>query len=47
MYSGELKRITFDFKWPSLEAVLIWLPTDKVIAKKNGVYTIQAEVYGN
>lgn len=47
MYSGELKRITFDFNGPSIEAVLDRLPTGEVIAVNNGVYTIQAEVYGN
>ncbi|MGN7402702.1 helix-turn-helix transcriptional regulator [Cytobacillus praedii] len=47
MYSGELKRITFDFKGPSLEAVLDRLPTGEIKAEKNGVYTVQAEVYGN
>ncbi|RUL51925.1 helix-turn-helix transcriptional regulator [Lysinibacillus antri] len=47
MYSGELKKITFNFSGASIEAVLDRLPTAEVIAEKNGVYTIKAEVYGN
>ncbi|MCF2647410.1 helix-turn-helix transcriptional regulator [Niallia circulans] len=47
MYSGELRKITFDFSGPSIEAVLDRLPTAEVIAEKNGIYTIEAEVYGN
>lgn len=47
MYSGELRKITFNFNGSSIEAVLDRLPTAKVIAEDNGVYTIEAEVYGN
>lgn len=47
MYSGELKRIMFEFKGPSLEAVLDRLPTAEIIGEKNGVYTICTESYGN
>jgi len=47
MYSGELRRIVFEFRGPSIEAVLDRLPTAEVVAEKNGVFTISTEVYGN
>ncbi|WP_145331122.1 YafY family protein [Paenibacillus xylanexedens] len=46
MYSGELMKIVFNFSGPSLEAVLDRLPTAEIISENNGIYTIQAEVYG-
>lgn len=47
MYSGKLKKFTFDFSGPSLEAVLDRLPTAKVIETKDKIYTITAECYGD
>lgn len=47
MYSGELRRIKFEFSGPSIEAVLDRLPTAEIIKEKNGVYTICTESYGN
>lgn len=46
MYSGELRKIMFEFNGPSIEAVLDRLPTAEIIGEKNGVYTIRAEAYG-
>ncbi|AVP65974.1 WYL domain-containing protein [Clostridium botulinum] len=46
MYSGELRKVIFEFKGPSTEAVLDRLPTAEIIGEKNGVYTIRAETYG-
>lgn len=46
MYSGELRKIIFEFNGPSIEAVLDRLPTAEIIGEKNGVYTIRAEAYG-
>ncbi len=46
MYSGELQRVTFEFRGPSLEAVLDRLPTAEIISDNDGVYKISAEVYG-
>lgn len=46
MYSGELQRVTFEFRGPSLEAVLDRLPTAEIISDNDGVYKICAEVYG-
>ncbi|MCY6356068.1 helix-turn-helix transcriptional regulator [Clostridium sp. ZS2-4] len=47
MYSGELRRIMFEFNGPSIESVLDRLPTAEIIGEKNGVYTICTESYGN
>jgi len=47
MYSGELRRIIFEFNGPSIEAVLDRLPTAEIVGEKNGVYTIRAEAYGD
>lgn len=46
MYSGELRKIIFEFNGPSIETVLDRLPTGEIIGEKNGVYTIRAEAYG-
>ncbi len=46
MYSGELKKVTFEYTGV-LEAMLDKVPTAKVISQKDGVYTITAESYGN
>ncbi len=47
MYSGELQRVKFDYSGPSIEAVLDRLPTAEILSKKDGCYTVSAEVYGN
>ena len=47
MYSGELRRVKFEYSGPSIEAVLDRLPTAEILSKKDGCYTIYAEVYGN
>ena len=47
MYSGKLKKITFEFSGPSLEAILAKLPTAKIINEKNRVYTISVKSYGD
>ncbi len=46
MYSGELKKITFEYTGV-LEAMLDKVPTARVVSEKDGVYTITAESYGN
>ena len=46
MYAGELRRVEFEFSGSSLEAVLDRLPTAKFKQEKDGVYIIEAEVYG-
>lgn len=47
MYSGEVRRVQFDYLGPSLEAVLDRMPTAKVIQQSNGKWRISAEVMGN
>lgn len=46
MYGGRLQKLQFKFRGESVEAVLDRLPTAKIIAEENGVYTIAAEVFG-
>lgn len=47
MYSGELRRVKFEYSGPSVEAVLDRLPTAEILVEKDGVYTVSAEVYGS
>lgn len=47
MYGGRLKKMLFKYSGLSLEMVLDKLPTAKVIAKENDIYSIEAEVYGD
>lgn len=46
MYPGPLRRVTFTYSGPSVEAVLDRLPTAQILEEKEGVYTITAEAYG-
>ncbi len=46
MYGGKLQRIKFDYKGNSIESILDRLPTAKIIAENDGVYTVSAEVFG-
>ena len=47
MHGGRLRKVKFKYKGLSLEAILDRLPTAKILDEDDGVYTIQAEVYGN
>jgi predicted DNA-binding transcriptional regulator YafY len=47
MYSGKLKRITFEFSGRSLEAILDRIPTAKVVEERDGCVVIQAEGFGD
>lgn len=47
MYSGELRRIKFEFSGPSIEPVLDRLPTAEIIEKRDETYVVKVEVYGN
>ncbi len=47
MYGGRLKRIKFKYFGCSVESILDRLPTAKIQAEEEGVYTISAEVFGN
>lgn len=46
MYGGKLQTVRFTYSGPSIEAVLDRLPTAKVTDEQDGVYTVQAEVFG-
>ena len=46
MYSGELKRVKFEYSGV-LEAMLDKVPTAKVISQKGKTYTMTAEAYGD
>lgn len=47
MWPGPLRKIRFEFTGPSVQAILDRIPTARVVEKKNGVYTLEAEVYGD
>lgn len=46
MYGGKLQRVTFKYSGLNVEAVLDRLPTAKILAEEDGIYTISAEVFG-
>lgn len=46
MFPGEERNIRFEFTGPSVQAILDRIPTARVVAKKNGVSTIEAMTYG-
>lgn len=46
MYGGELQRVKFKYHGVSIEAVLDRLPTAKILGEEEGVYTVEAEVFG-
>ena len=47
MTGGKLRRVRFEYSGLSIEAVLDRIPTAKILREEDGVYTIEAEVYGN
>lgn len=47
MYSGPLKWVKFECSELALEPVLDRLPTAKILKEKDGIYTIEAESYGD
>lgn len=47
MWPGKLRKIRFEFSGPSVQAVLDKLPTAKIIGRDDGIYLIEAEVYGD
>lgn len=46
MYPGVLRRVTFTYNGPSVEAVLDRLPTARILSHKDSIYTLTAEAYG-
>ena len=47
MFGGKLRRVKFQYSGLSVEAILDRLPTAKIVAEEDGVYTISAEVFGD
>ena len=47
MWLGKLRTIRFAFSGPSVQAVLDKLPTAKILERRDGVYILEAEVYGD
>ena len=46
MYGGRLQKVTFKYSGLDIDAVLDRLPTAKILAEEDGVYTVQAEAFG-
>ena len=46
MYGGRLQKVTFKYSGLDIDAVLDRLPTARILAEEDGVYTVQAEVFG-
>lgn len=47
MYSGELRRICFEYSGESVEAILDKIPTAEIIKTEGNTYTLRAECYGD
>ncbi|WP_294242349.1 helix-turn-helix transcriptional regulator [Pseudobutyrivibrio sp.] len=47
MYGGKLRKIRFRYKGYSVDAVLDRLPTAKILSEEDGIYRIEAEVFGD
>jgi hypothetical protein len=46
MYGGKLQRVKFRYSGTDIDAVLDRLPTAEVVSEENGIYTVEAEVFG-
>ena len=46
MYGGRLQKVRFRYKGPDIDAILDRLPTAEVLDADQGVYTVEAEVFG-
>ena len=48
MWPGKLRKITFEFSGPSVQAILDKLPTARIIERfGNNKFLIEAETYGD
>ena len=47
MYGGKLRKVVLGYTGYSVEAILDRLPTAKIIDENKGIYTIQAEFFGD
>lgn len=46
MYGGKLQKIKFKYNGADIDAILDRLPTAQILSEEDGVYTVQAEVFG-
>lgn len=46
MYGGRLRKVRFKYSGESVEAVLDRLPTARVLGEEDGIYLVEAEVFG-
>lgn len=46
MYGGRLQRVKFKYSGSDIDSILDRLPTAKVLGEEDGVYTVEAEVFG-
>lgn len=47
MFGGRLRKVTFCYLGKSIESILDRLPTARIISESDGVYVVEAEVYGD
>ena len=47
MYGGKLHKVKFKYSGTDIDAILDRLPTARILAEEDGIYTVQAEVFGN
>ena len=46
MFPGKYRKIRFEFRGPSVQAILDRIPTARIVDEVNGKKIIEAEVYG-
>lgn len=46
MYGGALKKVTFNYSGYDVDVVLDRLPTAKIVSVSDGIYEIEAEIFG-
>lgn len=46
MYGGKLQKVKFKYLGPNVDAILDRLPTAEVLDEEDGIYLVQAEVFG-
>lgn len=46
MYGGKLQKVKFRYSGSDIDSILDRLPTAKILAEENGVYTVSAETFG-
>ena len=47
MYGGKLHKLKFKYSGIDIDAILDRLPTATTLTEEDGIYTVQAEVFGN